>query len=152
MSGLELSELHLQDYARLLFRCATGGSLLFFGVAELSAGRAAWLDLGAAVGIGWPAIGTYVGLCASLGSALGGALLVVGLWTRRTAWLLAVLAAAVAAARWPAIYDGKLANAAAFFHPVTLSAAMVMLATHGGGRYGLDSVRRERRARRARRS
>lgn len=137
-----------RDHGMFIFRAVAGGTFLFFGVAELGVGPGAWGELGSAAGVTHPVAAMGGGFAGALLFAFGGALLVLGLWTRRIALALAVALAIVAAVRWPAVESGKLEGAAAVFYPASMAAAMVMLATHGGGRFGLDVVRRAKGARR----
>ncbi len=137
-----------RDHGLFLLRAVVGGTFLFYGVAELGVGPGAWGDLGAAAGLGHPVAAKVAGLASALLFAFGGALLVLGLWTRRTALALAAALAIVAGVRWPAVQSGTLEGAAAFFYPVTLIAAMLAIASNGGGRFGLDAVKTGRAARR----
>lgn len=137
-----------RDHGMFLFRATAGGTFLFFGVAELGVGPGAWGELGTAAGVAHPAAAMCGGLASALLFAFGGALLVLGLWTRRIALALALALAIVALVRWPAVESGTLEGAAAFFYPASMCSAMVALATNGGGRFGLDAVRRAKAGRR----
>ncbi|HLP00444.1 MAG TPA: hypothetical protein VK163_00360 [Opitutaceae bacterium] len=143
----------LRDHALLGFRAVAGGTVLFYGAAELAAGEPAWRTLGAALGAGAEGAGAKLsgGAAATL-LALGGAAVVAGVWTRWAAVMLAACAACAAALRWPAVQDGTLTSAAAFFYPATMVAAFGLLATLGGGRFGIDAVYRARQKRKRRRS
>ncbi len=142
---------NLRDPGLFLFRAVAGGAFLFCGAAALATGRAAWIDLGVAVGIaGAPAASLVAGLAVAVLTFTGGALLVLGAWTRLAALGLGVMMAGAALLRWPAVLSGTLEAAVAFFYPLSLAAALGALATTGGGRFGLDAVRRERLKKRRR--
>lgn len=136
----------LRDHGLFLFRVTVGGTMLFYSLAELTTGAAAWGRVGDAMlvfnGGGGAAL---AGLAALLWVLLCGALLVLGLWTRGAALLLGAAMLAVAAVRWPEVFSGTLEGASRFFYPVTLLAGLGLLATTGGGRFGLDAVQRARR-------
>lgn len=135
----------LRDPGLFLFRAVAGGAFLFCGAATLATGRAAWIDLGVAVGIaGAPTASLLAGLAVAVFASTGGALLLLGAWTRFAALGLGVVMAGAALLRWPAVLSGTLEAAVAFFYSLSMAAALVALATVGGGRYGLDAVRRER--------
>lgn len=142
----------LRDHGLFLFRAVVGGAFLFFGAAVLAAGKGAWTDLGAAMTI---AASPTASLTAGLGAAGvafgGGALLVLGAWTRATALTLGCTMAVAALLRWPEVRSGTLEAAAAFFYPLSMAAALWALATVGGGRFGLDAVYRARLKKRRRR-
>ncbi len=141
----------LRDLALLGFRVVAGGTMLFYGASELAAGEAAWRELGGSFGlVGGRTMAGWLGAVVAAVVATGGAAVVCGVWTRWAALALAVCGAGAAVARWSEVRGGTLASAAAFFYPLTLAAAFVLLATLGGGRYGVDGVVRERRKRRRR--
>jgi uncharacterized membrane protein YphA (DoxX/SURF4 family) len=136
----------LRDLGLFLFRVVVGGTLLFYSLAELIVGTPAWCRIGEALHVfgpgGWTQVG---GLLSLLLIFLCGGLLVLGWWTRWAALLLAAAMAAVAAIRWPEAQSGTLEGAARVFYPATLAAGLWLLATTGGGRFGLDGVYRARR-------
>ena len=136
----------LRDFGLFLFRVVVGGTMLFYSLAELTVGVSAWCRIGEALHVfgpgGWAQVG---GLLSLLLVLLCGGLLVLGLWTRWAALLLAAAMLAVAAIRWPEAQSGTLEGAARVFYPATLAAGLWLLATAGGGRFGLDGVYRERR-------
>ncbi|MFT3828845.1 MAG: hypothetical protein QM691_03965 [Opitutaceae bacterium] len=134
------------------FRVVAGGTLLFYGAAVLAAGDPAWRALGVVLGAaGAGAAAKISGFGAAALVALGGAAVVAGVWTRWAALTLSVCAAVAAALRWPAVRDGTLTSAAAFFYPATMAAALGLLATLGGGRFGIDAVYRAQQKRKRRR-
>ncbi len=138
----------LRDHGLFLFRTVAGGTLLFYGAAELAEGRAAWAELGTTLGVLAAApVPQAAGLMIALLFAGAGALLVLGMWTRVAALLLGGMMAVVALLRWPEVKSGTLAGAAAFFYPATMVAALWALATTGGGRFGIDAVYRARQKR-----
>lgn len=142
----------LHDHGLFLFRAAAGGSLVFFGAAVLAEGRVAWAQLGAAMNLP-PAepMPVVAGFAAAALTTVGGALLVLGLWTRLAALGMGCVMAVAAMLRWPAVRSGTLEGAAAVFYPATMVAALWALATLGGGRFGVDAVYRARVKRKARR-
>ncbi|MBK8475215.1 MAG: hypothetical protein IPL39_02595 [Opitutaceae bacterium] len=136
----------LRDHGLFLFRVTVGGTMLFYSLAELTVGGAAWGRVGDALRVFGAGSGAQLaGLAALLWVLLCGGLLVLGLWTRGAAVLLGAAMAVVAVVRWPEVFSGTLQGASCFFYPVTLVAGLGLLATTGGGRYGLDAVRRARR-------
>lgn len=138
----------LRDHGLFLFRATAGGTFIFYGVAELGAGPGAWARIGGTLGLVQPAAMAAAGLAVAMLFAAGGALLVLGMWTRATAAALGGALVGAAVVRWPEVHSGTLEGAAAFFYPLTLAAAMGALAAGGGGRFGLDAVRRGRAHRR----
>ncbi len=142
----------LRDHGLFLFRTVSGGTLLFYGAAELSAGSAAWNALGEMMGMMAAAPAPLIaGLVAASLCAAGGALLILGMWTRVAALLLGGMMAVAALLRWPEVKSGTFEGAAAFFYPATMVAAFWALATTGGGRFGIDAVYRARQKRKGRR-
>jgi putative oxidoreductase len=136
----------LRDFGLFLFRLVVGGTLLFYSLAEFLVGVPAWGRIGEALHVPGPDVWMQVaGLLSLLLVLLGGALLVLGLWIRWAALLLAAAMVAVAAIRWPEAQSGTLEGAARMFYPATLATGLWSLATTGGGRFGLDGVYRERK-------
>ncbi len=136
----------LRDHGLFLFRVTVGGTMLFYSLAELTAGGPAWSRVGDSLRVFGAGVGAQLaGLAALVWVLLCGGLLVLGLWTRGAALLLGTAMLAVAAVRWPEVLSGTLEGASCFFYPVTLVAGLGLLATTGGGRFGLDAVRRARR-------
>ena len=82
-------------------------------------------------------------------SLVGGLVLGVGLNTRFTAFILALLSAAAALQAWPSMLDSALP-----WLPVTqhlmVAAGLVVLCRKGAGRFSLDAQRRSIVSRRAR--
>lgn len=142
----------LRDHGLFLFRTMAGGTLFFYGAAELGEGRVAWIELGDALGVMAAApLPETAGFLVAAAFAGAGAALVLGLWTRVAALLLGSMMAVVALLRWPEVRSGTLEGAAAFFYPATMVAALWSLATTGGGRFGVDAVYRARQKRKRRR-
>ena len=141
----------LRDHGLFMFRVVAGGTFVFYGAAPLAGGAVAWRELGERLGV--PPLATaptLVGLAVALATLLGGILLVLGLWTRLAALVLGGVLVGAAVLRWPAVRLGTLEGAAAFFYPLSMAAAMGVLATVGGGRFGIDGVYRARRKRQRR--
>jgi uncharacterized membrane protein YphA (DoxX/SURF4 family) len=142
----------LRDHGLLCFRAVSGGTLLFYGSAELTAGETAWRELGSALGAyGTGPAAKPIGCIAAVALGVGGAAIVAGVWVRWAALAMAAFSFAAAVLRWPAVHEGTLTTAAAFFYPATMAAAFVLLATVGGGRFGIDAVYRARQKRKQRR-
>ncbi len=142
----------LRDHGLFVFRVVAGGTFVFYGSAPLAVGAAAWRELGERLGV--PPLATaptLVGLTVVLATLLGGILMVLGLWTRWAALVLGVVLVGAAVLRWSEVQSGTLEGAAAFFYPLSMAAAMGVLATVGGGRFGIDGVYRARRKRLRRR-
>jgi len=136
----------LRDSGLFLFRVVVGGTMLFYSLAELMVGAPAWCRIGGTLRVFGQGGGAQVGgLLSLLLVLLGGAMLVIGLWTRWAALLLATAMLAVASIRWPEVQSGTLEAAARVFYPASLAAGLWSLATTGGGRFGLDGVYRERK-------
>ncbi len=140
----------LRDHGLFLFRTMAGGTLFFYGAAELGEGRVAWVELGTNLGVTAAPLPETAGFLVAAAFAGAGAALVLGLWTRVAALLLGGMMAVVALLRWPEVRSGTLEGAAAFFYPATMVAALWSLATTGGGRFGIDAVYRARQKRKRR--
>jgi putative oxidoreductase len=142
----------LRDHGLFLFRALVGGTFVFFGTAQLAAGAAAWQGIGGELHL--PAVGaapTLIGLAVVLVVVIGGALLVLGAWTRWAALALGLAMLVAAAVRFPAVKSGTLEGAADFFYPASIATALWVVATVGGGRFGIDAVYRARQKRKKRR-
>jgi len=143
----------LRDHGLFVFRVVAGGTFVFYGVVPVAVGAVAWRDLGERLGFSPPlTFPMLVGLAVALAVLLGGILVVLGLWTRLAALTLGLVLVGAAVLRWPAVRSGTLEGAADFFYPLSMAAAMGVLATVGGGRFGIDGVYRARRKRLRRRA
>jgi putative oxidoreductase len=142
----------LRDHGLFLFRAVVGGTFVFYGAAQLAAGAATWRTLGERLGV--PPVATapaLVGLAVVVATLLSGILIVLGLWTRLAALALGLVLIGAAVLRWPEVKSGTLEGAAAFFYPASMATALWVVATVGGGRFGIDAVYRARQKRKKRR-
>lgn len=123
------------DVALLLIRIALGTVFLAYGLQKWAGGMDRFVALLLTVRIPLPEV-TAWGV--ALLETVGGLLLLVGLWTRPVAALLACeMAVAIARVVWPRGFVGGFA-----FEFVLLCTALA-LAIAGGGRIGLSRGRLE---------
>jgi putative oxidoreductase len=135
MAAAPLSSLaRYKDLALLILRIGLGVMFLLHGWPKLTGGPDRWAALGRAMGhLGihvWPAAW---GLAAAVAEFVGGALLLLGLWTRPAALLLAVTMF-VAAVNHLAEGDGWMGAS----HAIEDFFILVALVFLGPGRHSID--------------
>lgn len=85
------------NFGYFLLRVFTGIGLLTHGIPKLAAGPDRWAGIGQVVtNIGFPGPAVFWGFMAAFAESFGAALLIVGLMTRASAFLIAVTMAVAA--------------------------------------------------------
>ena len=120
----------LKPLALLLMRCALGIIFIFHGFPKLFGQTASFQQLFTRVGL--PASWVYISGVLEL---FGGALLIVGLFTRVVGLLLTV---EMAVAIWKVHLARGILSVKDYEFPLTLAVAAFMLATVGAGAISLD--------------
>ena len=122
-----------QDGGLLLLRVGIGILFLVHGVPKLLAGTALWEKLGGSMGLlGIHFAPTFWGFMASFSEAVGGFCLVIGLFVRPAAALLAFTMIVATLFLVP-----KQADFAAISNPAHMIVVFLALLVSGGGEYSL---------------
>jgi putative oxidoreductase len=134
----------LKPLGLLVLRLAIGASFIFHGYPKLS-DPARWLK--AFPGMGFPSYFAYI---SGILEVFGGGLLVLGLFTRGAALLLAIeMALVLVRTRVPAV---GIYSFGQYELPLLLGAASLALATTGAGLISLDAFTFESRGKTPRKS
>lgn len=124
-----------KDVALLILRIAIGGSMLaFHGIPKLLKGPENWEKIGSAMHkIGITFLTSFWGFSATMAECIGSVFLIIGLFTRPTALVLA-FTMLIAFITHLANGDGIIRAS----HAMELMFVFIALAIAGAGRYSLD--------------
>jgi len=124
-----------KDVALLLIRITIGGSMLaFHGIPKLLKGPENWEKIGTAMHkIGITFMTSFWGFSATMAECIGSALLIIGLFTRPTALVLA-FTMLIAFITHLANGDGMVKSS----HAMELMFVFIALGIAGAGKYSLD--------------
>lgn len=130
----------LQNPFALLARLLMAALFLPAGIAKISgfAGTAGYI---ASVGLPLPEVGAALAL---LVEVIGGVLLIVGLFTRPAALVLAVFTAVAAFffhAYWSVPAEQQMMQSLLFFKNVAITGGLLAIAAFGAGAFSLDAKR-----------
>lgn len=124
----------LLNFGILLLRVGLGITMMIHGVPKLMSGAEMWTGLGGAMAnLGVNFAPTFWGFMAAFAEGVGGLLLVVGLFTRPAALMLA-FNMLVAMLMHKAMGDGFMG----YGHALDLMIVFVAVIFIGAGRYSLD--------------
>lgn len=124
-----------KDIGLLLIRLAIGGSMLaFHGIPKLMKGPENWEKIGSAMHkIGITFITSFWGFSATMAECIGSILIIIGLFTRPTALVLA-FTMLIAFIMHLENGDGMIKSS----HPMELMLIFVALTISGAGKYSID--------------
>ncbi|MFZ4537582.1 DoxX family protein [Propionivibrio sp.] len=121
----------------LVLRLGIGFEMVVYGWPKITAGTTVWEHSGAALSgvLGIHFMPAVWGFFVALTQALGGLLIVVGLFTRPAAFALAFVMGLAAVM----VFQTTGGNFKEWSHPAEAAVACLAIALIGAGRFGLDS-------------